>query len=660
MGTNNDFANDKLSLNSITNSTLTNHNSKDNNSYFTGGHWGQCLELLQHLCQYSDNIILVLGETGIGKTTLQHALLATNNPLVTYCNLNAKFYNDIATLNQDIINNLGIASNEQGNFLANTCLQPANDEQLKILIIDDANLLAIEILTAVIQLFTTATNNPNNPAKFKLILLGTAELEEKIAAIKVQLPPNNLENIHVLELENLSLAEVEFFLLHKWRMAEKTQACPFNSQLSKKIYQLSAGNPKQVEKLANEYLTTGKLTATLNSRTIWFTKVPVITTTITAILVISIIGITPTLVNNWLTKTKNTKIVQLKTAATNKLTLNHDSHSEPQQLPATLNHSSYNASQTTLEPARPNISQATLEPANHNETTQLVTLDHTSHSNSKQLATLAQPKANNSKFSATATTPTITIVNTQELNANSETASLTTPELPANSINLPPQSIIATGQQVTEQTPGAILAEQTTTQAQAEEQAQQIQAKEQAEQTYDLAKQQPNPKQSIALQQKLIITADTKPTMLTPTTNHTNNTATLAIEKPSQTPKRASNKQKNKASTNSTTKTTTAPNNLGKNPVKLLPTSKQHYTLQLLGTSELAGIKTFIVTNNLQKQAYYYQTLRNNKPWYILLYGKYPTKKQAKNAIPNLPNQIRKLNPWPRELATIKNLVKNN
>ncbi len=78
-----------------------------------------------------------------------------------------------------------------------------------------------------------------------------------------------------------------------------------------------------------------------------------------------------------------------------------------------------------------------------------------------------------------------------------------------------------------------------------------------------------------------------------------------------------------------------------------------HYTLQLLGGQTEDGILRFIHQHKLTGKAVYYRTIRNNRPWYVLVYNSYPNYASAKAAITTLPTSLRKTQPWPRSFAGI-------
>ena len=78
-----------------------------------------------------------------------------------------------------------------------------------------------------------------------------------------------------------------------------------------------------------------------------------------------------------------------------------------------------------------------------------------------------------------------------------------------------------------------------------------------------------------------------------------------------------------------------------------------HYTLQLLGGRSEKGIKSFMAQHNLQDKAVFFRTVRDGKPWFALVYGSYPDRQQALQAIKRLPAKLQKTTPWARSFASI-------
>lgn len=87
---------------------------------------------------------------------------------------------------------------------------------------------------------------------------------------------------------------------------------------------------------------------------------------------------------------------------------------------------------------------------------------------------------------------------------------------------------------------------------------------------------------------------------------------------------------------------------------KLLTAPAHYYTIQLLGSYEKSDITSYINAHHLQNKATYYRTTFSGKPWYVLVYGIYPTDAEAKSAIARLPEGIKKLNPWVKPVASVQ------
>ena len=88
----------------------------------------------------------------------------------------------------------------------------------------------------------------------------------------------------------------------------------------------------------------------------------------------------------------------------------------------------------------------------------------------------------------------------------------------------------------------------------------------------------------------------------------------------------------------------------------LLSQDATYYTIQIMGAHQEEYLLSFIKENQLLKQnkIAYYQSTLNSKAWFRLLYGIYPTVKEAQLADNKLPANIRKAKPWIRRISTIQ------
>jgi DamX protein len=197
---------------------------------FRESHWGQCLELLSHLCQYSSSILLVTGPSGIGKTKMKQALiyLEQDNYIVREVQAAKSF------TNEDLSSLLDVNGEDA--------------EKDVLLLIDDAQNLPIDVVAVLLQLKQKAAVE----GKLRIVLFATMELEQRI--LRSILKEDFSEHVHTIEIEPLTASEVEAFLMQEWRNTNNDGASPFDRARCKKIYSLSGGIPGKVQQIARDFL----------------------------------------------------------------------------------------------------------------------------------------------------------------------------------------------------------------------------------------------------------------------------------------------------------------------------------------------------------------------------------------------------------------------
>lgn len=92
----------------------------------------------------------------------------------------------------------------------------------------------------------------------------------------------------------------------------------------------------------------------------------------------------------------------------------------------------------------------------------------------------------------------------------------------------------------------------------------------------------------------------------------------------------------------------------------LLSQDPAAYTIQIMGVHNEQSIFEFIQKNQLlrQNEIAYYESTFQDKPWYQLLYGLYPTWQAAQLAANDLPENIRRAGPWIRRIGAIQKVIK--
>ncbi len=88
----------------------------------------------------------------------------------------------------------------------------------------------------------------------------------------------------------------------------------------------------------------------------------------------------------------------------------------------------------------------------------------------------------------------------------------------------------------------------------------------------------------------------------------------------------------------------------------LLARPPENYTLQLLGSHSEANVRRFIeARGGTDRDAIrYFESRYQDKPWYVVVYGDYVSREEARDALGGLPADIQQLQPWARNLADIQ------
>lgn len=97
----------------------------------------------------------------------------------------------------------------------------------------------------------------------------------------------------------------------------------------------------------------------------------------------------------------------------------------------------------------------------------------------------------------------------------------------------------------------------------------------------------------------------------------------------------------------------------------LLNAGSGSYVMQMLGSSDRKSAQNFVAkwSGQVKGGLYWFETVRDGKPWFVVSSGAYPDKKAATAAVARLPQQLRSQSPWVREVGQIQqqiNLVPSN
>lgn len=206
---------------------------------FTQWHWSECLNYLDNIIRYSDNLVLISGAHNSGKTTLKQELIKL---LGSNCKIFSTFGEqqlNMTTFIRNITEGFGLLWQED-NLPTWDKLQTAilsNASSRWILIIDDADKIPWDHLNALIRLYTVI-NSQNS--QLSILLFAHSNLE-------YSLKQSVLKDLFEKKFQKINLQPLTFAQMIKYLHNIKIN---LDSKHLKQIYEASAGYIGEIKKLA--------------------------------------------------------------------------------------------------------------------------------------------------------------------------------------------------------------------------------------------------------------------------------------------------------------------------------------------------------------------------------------------------------------------------
>lgn len=91
----------------------------------------------------------------------------------------------------------------------------------------------------------------------------------------------------------------------------------------------------------------------------------------------------------------------------------------------------------------------------------------------------------------------------------------------------------------------------------------------------------------------------------------------------------------------------------------ILQQRAEHYTFQLMGSWETQEVDEFIGKHALSGDYARFSSLRDGKPWHVLVYGVYPSKNAALKASNQWPAPMNTLPTWLRRFDSVQKQIKD-
>ncbi len=220
---------------------------------FTGAGRRQLLDQLLHLCQFSNSVLVVMGEYGVGKTRVAHAFMDSLSDQDQICFLSLSSGQSLEQILLSILQSFGIDVGDvpsTENLLANLEAFIAEeavseDDGLAVVVIDNAHLLDDQSILVL----TSLLNNFPQQNRLHLVLLGEPQLMSRLE----RLTPETLL-INDFHVQPFGLLETVDYLNFRMEMADYLGPEIFTEALVDPWWRQTQGELSALHELAQERL----------------------------------------------------------------------------------------------------------------------------------------------------------------------------------------------------------------------------------------------------------------------------------------------------------------------------------------------------------------------------------------------------------------------
>lgn len=559
----------------------------------------QCLDLLQHMTDNSNLLLLVEGERDAGKTSLLTRFVINAQINWSICQVAANTMMDADQLLFQVAQGFGLerlphdATQLQELLYAHVAAMHRNG-QIPILIVDDAHVLAQDALLAI---FNLADAYVEEQHLLRIILFCEPQIEKILGANDIsELRDRITHTMQIPALDEVATAE---YLKHRMAVAGFDGGSPFTPEMVRRIYESSRGLPGELNRLAHEILEDGDFSEVepeiAAPEQVYKKPVRQYLYLVVAIVLIAIVA-----------------LFQLESGDDNDITVTQQLPTEP-VVSETDRSVARQVEQTTVTSVKQKIipldTQVLVEKAQQQEeqrqTTQMTGSDQSQ-------AVISEPvvSANSEVTMATETKAVVDDFRKPQPVTPEQQQSLqlfsVEPEKIIGSSN--PQSMIIHGQGFTTAS--------------------------------DVIVSWSGKEKKLSAGQVSLI-SDTQIRISITTGINADNWSV-----------RVTDPQKGKS--NLLAFQVAAASQLPPDGKKwILSRSPSAFTLQLFGSNHKTNVESFIAQHAIQEQATYFHSLREGQDWYSVIYGEYADQQAASTAIKSLPASLKDLKPWVRRFDDI-------
>ncbi len=210
------------------------------------------IELILHLLEYSNKLVVVKGELDSGKTTFFEELSRQDESNLVIRNFTVSAVTNINDIYRALIDGSRLDELQESKYgpeeLNQWLTRCQNKQEIPALLIDNADLLNEDLLN---QLFTIL-KNANEASALHICLFCEPSFLEQLEESGIN--QDDSESLHIVEMPNLSEKQTEQYIRNHYPTNNSTDLNLFDEKTIKQIHRISHGLPGRINALCEQYL----------------------------------------------------------------------------------------------------------------------------------------------------------------------------------------------------------------------------------------------------------------------------------------------------------------------------------------------------------------------------------------------------------------------
>jgi DamX protein len=219
-------------------------NRLDPKFFYAGTALMQRLDLLTHLTQFGESVVVVTGPPGSGKSTLMRRFVDQANTVWRLCVLDGS---EMEQMTVRLSQALGIDAAANENDLVSRWAAQADASQLLVILIDNAEQLDQPACNRLCGLL----GQPQSE-RIRIILFGSQDIQQRVKQALEERACSR--TTQMLEVPRLSAEETSSYLMYRLAVAGFSGESPFTATEVRAICKAADGRPAEINRLAHDAL----------------------------------------------------------------------------------------------------------------------------------------------------------------------------------------------------------------------------------------------------------------------------------------------------------------------------------------------------------------------------------------------------------------------